>query len=60
MGDAFRLARKHGVDTIAIPAVCTGIAGFAMDGCARVLARGLGAALISGWATDELRFWAFG
>src|SRR5216684_4412619 len=34
MDHAFRLAREHGVRSIAIPAVGTGIAGFPMDECA--------------------------
>lgn len=56
MDHALRLAREHGVRTIAIPAVGTGIAGFAMDACARVMANSLRAALISGWAPEEVRF----
>ena len=38
MDESFRLARTHGVRTIAVPAVGTGIAGFPMDECARVMA----------------------
>lgn len=60
MDHAFRLAREHGVRTIAIPAVGTGIAGFAMDECARVMAGCLRAALVSGWAPEEVRFVLFG
>jgi O-acetyl-ADP-ribose deacetylase len=56
MDDVFRLAREHGVRTIAIPAVGTGIAGFPMDECARVMARSLHNALMTGWAPDEVRF----
>jgi O-acetyl-ADP-ribose deacetylase len=60
MDDAFRLAREHGVRTIAIPAVGTGIAGFPMDECARVMAGCLRDALSSGWAPAEVRFVLFG
>lgn len=60
MENAFRLAREHGVRTIAIPAVGTGIAGFPMDDCARVMAGCLRAALISGWEPEEVRFVLFG
>src|ERR1700694_1753193 len=37
MDDAFRLAREHGVQTIAVPAVGTGIAGFPIEDCAIVM-----------------------
>jgi O-acetyl-ADP-ribose deacetylase (regulator of RNase III) len=60
MDHVFRLAHEHGVRTIAIPAVGTGIAGFAMDECARVMAGSLHDALMSGWAPDEVRFVLFG
>jgi O-acetyl-ADP-ribose deacetylase (regulator of RNase III) len=60
MDHAFRLAREHEVRSIAIPAVGTGIAGFAMDECARVMAGCLRAALVGGWAPDEVRFVLFG
>jgi O-acetyl-ADP-ribose deacetylase (regulator of RNase III) len=60
MDDSFRLAREHGVRSIAIPAVGTGIAGFPMDECARVMAVSLRDALKSGWAPDEVRFVLFG
>jgi len=60
MDDSFRLAREHGVRSIAIPAVGTGIAGFPMDECARVMAVSLHDALKSGWTPDEVRFVLFG
>jgi O-acetyl-ADP-ribose deacetylase (regulator of RNase III) len=60
MDDAFRLAREHGVRTIAIPAVGTGIAGFPMDQCAQVMAGSLHNALITGWMPEEVRFVLFG
>ncbi len=60
MEHSFRLARDHGVRTIAIPAVGTGIAGFPMDECARVMAAALRAAFISGWEPEEVRFVLFG
>lgn len=60
MDHAFRLARDHNVKTIAIPAVGTGIAGFPMDECARVMAVSLRDALASGWTPEEVRFVLFG
>ena len=60
MDNAFRLAREHGVRSIAIPAVGTGIAGFPMDECARTMAGCLRDALSSGWAPEEVRFVLFG
>jgi len=60
MDNAFRLARENGVNTIAVPAVGTGIAGFPMDECAIVMARSLSDALAEGWQPDEVRFVLFG
>jgi O-acetyl-ADP-ribose deacetylase (regulator of RNase III) len=60
MNHAFRIARENGVRTIAIPAVGTGIAGFAMDECARVMAGCLMRAVEDGWEPDEVRFVLFG
>jgi O-acetyl-ADP-ribose deacetylase (regulator of RNase III) len=60
MDHAFRLAREHGVRTIAIPGVGTGIAGFPMDECARVMAGCLNRAFVEGWKPDEVRFVLFG
>jgi O-acetyl-ADP-ribose deacetylase len=59
MQRAFRLARAHDVQTIAIPAVGTGIAGFPIDDCARVMAGCLHDALADGWAPKEVRFVLF-
>jgi O-acetyl-ADP-ribose deacetylase (regulator of RNase III) len=60
MDHVFRLAREHDVCTIAVPAVGTGIAGFPMDECARVMASCVDRALASGWQPDEIRFVLFG
>ena len=60
MDNSFRLAREHGVKTIAVPAVGTGIAGFPMEECAIVMARSLSSALAEGWQPDEVRFVLFG
>ena len=60
MGHVFRLARMHEVDTIAVPAVGTGIAGFPIDECARVMAECLTSALGDGWEPSEARFVLFG
>ncbi len=59
MDDSFRLAREHGVRTIAIPAVGTGVAGFPIDECARVMAGSLRDALTAGWQPLEVRFVLF-
>lgn len=60
MDHVFRLAREHSVRTIAIPAVGTGIAGFPMDECARVMADCVERALAGGWNPEEIRFVLFG
>lgn len=60
MDHAFRLAREHGVRTIAIPAVGTGIAGFPMDECARIMRGCVDRALSDGWQPVEIRFVMFG
>ena len=60
MDNAFRLARENNVHTIAVPAVGTGIAGFPMDECARVMSGCVDRALTSGWHPDEIRFVLFG
>lgn len=59
MEHAFRLALEQSIRTIAIPAVGTGIAGFPMDECARVMAGCLNRALAAGWEPDEVRFVLF-
>ena len=60
MDHVFRLAREHEVNTIAVPAVGTGIAGFPIDECARVMAESLNEALSQGWQASEVRFVLFG
>ena len=60
MDHVFRLARVHDVETIAIPAVGTGIAGFPIDDCARIMAAALRSALSAGWQPVEARFVLFG
>ncbi len=56
---ALRLAHEHGVRTIAIPAVGTGIAGFPMDECARIMAGCIRRAIAAGWNPDEVRMVLF-
>lgn len=56
MDATFRLARDHSVATIAVPAVGTGIAGFPLDECARVMAGCLKRAIAGGWQPREVRF----
>jgi O-acetyl-ADP-ribose deacetylase (regulator of RNase III) len=60
MDHVFRLARMHHVETIAVPAVGTGIAGFPIDECARIMAASLRGALNEGWQPIEARFVLFG
>ena len=60
MDDVFRLARMHEIRSLAVPAVGTGIAGFPIDECARVMGESLKAALIDGWQPSEVRFVLFG
>ena len=60
MDHVFRLARMHDVMSIAVPAVGTGIAGFPIDECARVMAESLDVALSDGWQATEVRFVLFG
>ena len=59
MDHVFRLARQHDVETMAVPAVGTGIAGFPIDECARVMAECLHNALSEGWQATEIRFVLF-
>ena len=60
MDHVFRLARDNDVKTIAIPAVGTGIAGFPIDECARVMAECMRTAQHQGWEPEEVRFVLFG
>lgn len=59
MDQSFRLAREHDVRTIALPAVGTGIAGFPIEECGRVMAGSLRDALTAGWQPHEVRFVLF-
>jgi O-acetyl-ADP-ribose deacetylase (regulator of RNase III) len=56
MDATLRIARDVAVRTIAIPAVGTGIAGFPLDECARIMARCMIRALNDGWEPEEVRF----
>ncbi len=56
MDATFRIARENGFRTVAVPAVGTGIAGFALDECARIMAGCLQAAFDAGWMPEEVRF----
>jgi len=59
MNEAFKLARRHELRTLAVPAVGTGIAGFPIDECARVMADCLMDATRDGWEPEEVRFVLF-
>ena len=56
MTATFAIARREAMETIAVPAVGTGIAGFPLDECARIMATCLRAALDEGWTPSEVRF----
>jgi O-acetyl-ADP-ribose deacetylase (regulator of RNase III) len=56
MQATFRLAHQNAVDSIAVPAVGTGIAGFPLDECARIMAGSLQRAMADGWVPSEVRF----
>jgi len=60
MDHVFRLAREHGVRSIAVPAVGTGIAGFPIDECAHVMSDCVDRAVAGGWQPEEIRFVLFG
>jgi O-acetyl-ADP-ribose deacetylase (regulator of RNase III) len=52
----FEIARRSGFDTVAVPAVGTGIAGFPLDECARIMATCVSRAFHDGWEPSEVRF----
>lgn len=59
MNATFQLCRDHDVKKVAVPAVGTGIAGFPIDECGRVMAESLSNALNVGWQPQEVRFVLF-
>src|SRR5262245_49178863 len=59
MTATFEIARVHGLDSLAVPAVGTGIAGFPLGECARIMAGCLRHALAEGWTPSEVRFVLF-
>ena len=56
MDATFRIARDNMVQTMAVPAVGTGIAGFPLDECARIMADCIRRAIADGWTPNEVRF----
>ena len=56
MSATFEIARRSAFDTVAVPAVGTGIAGFPLDECSRIMATCLSRALHDGWEPSEVRF----
>jgi O-acetyl-ADP-ribose deacetylase len=56
MTATFAIARQHAIETLAVPAVGTGIAGFPLDECARIMAGCLRHAMDEGWSPSEVRF----
>jgi O-acetyl-ADP-ribose deacetylase (regulator of RNase III) len=56
MDATFRIAREQSMRTVAVPAVGTGIAGFPLDECARIMAGCISRAFSEGWEPDEVRF----
>ena len=59
MTATFEIARGSAFETVAVPAVGTGIAGFPMDECARIMATCLSRAFTDGWEPSEVRFVLF-
>jgi O-acetyl-ADP-ribose deacetylase (regulator of RNase III) len=59
MDATFLIARERAVKTIAVPAVGTGIAGFPLDECARIMAACVSRAFSTGWQPAEVRFVLF-
>ena len=60
MDATFRIAREKGMGSLSVPAVGTGIAGFPLEECARILRDCLQRALAAGWEPAEVRFVLFG
>jgi O-acetyl-ADP-ribose deacetylase (regulator of RNase III) len=56
MDATFRIAREQSLTSVAVPAVGTGIAGFPLDECARIMAGCVSRAFSDGWEPDEVRF----
>ena len=56
MTATFEIARQQSIATLAVPAVGTGIAGFPLDECARIMASCLRRAFDDGWSPSEVRF----
>jgi len=56
MTATFEIARRSAFETVAVPAVGTGIAGFPLDECARIMATCLSRAFHDGWQPSEVRF----
>ncbi len=56
MDATFRIARDNMIQTMAVPAVGTGIAGFPLDECARIMADCIRRAIADGWTPAEVRF----
>jgi O-acetyl-ADP-ribose deacetylase (regulator of RNase III) len=56
MAATFEIARRSSFKTVAVPAVGTGIAGFPLDECARIMATCLSGAFHEGWEPSEVRF----
>ena len=56
MTAAFEIARRRALETVAVPAVGTGIAGFPLDECARIMATCVSRAFRMGWEPSEVRF----
>jgi O-acetyl-ADP-ribose deacetylase (regulator of RNase III) len=56
MTATFEIARRSSFETVAVPAVGTGIAGFPLDECARIMATCLSRAFRDGWEPSEVRF----
>jgi O-acetyl-ADP-ribose deacetylase len=58
--NSLALADKHGLLSIAFPAISTGVYGYPLEEAARVAIRSTSAALATHPVVEEARFWLFG
>ncbi len=58
--ESLRLAHENGLESIAFPAIGTGVAGFPMDRCARVMMEEVKEHLAAGSSLEKVYFVLFG
>jgi O-acetyl-ADP-ribose deacetylase (regulator of RNase III) len=57
--EALTLAAAHGVRSLALPAISTGVYGYPLDAAARIAVDAVAAALAEQPGVEEARFWLF-